>query len=166
MQSAYHNLTAFGGIMQEHGAEYKAADVECNIGDQETSISMDIAGAYPKEACVARYARTVRLKKGTGVFIDDEYEGRYPAELSLMLCNRPEISGGIIRVPESGQIKVQGSTKIRLEEIVVDDPVLQRVWGNAIYRVLILFSKKLGLEITPSAQAAPPLPSTPPLPRP
>ena len=50
--------------MQELGAEYKANDVSYHTGDDETWIKMDISAAYPKEAGLMRYTRTVCLKKG------------------------------------------------------------------------------------------------------
>ena len=129
MQSVYHNLPTFNGIMQGHGAEYRAKDVRYDIGSEETWISMDIAGAYPPEASVSRYKRTVRLAKGTGVYISDEYEGRYPAELSLMFSELPAINAG--------------TANIRVDEITIDDPVLLNVWQNKLYRVVVTFTDRI-----------------------
>jgi len=150
MQSAYHNLPTFSGIMQQAGMDYKAGNVQHRIGDDETSISMDIGGAYPKDAGVARYQRNVRLEKGRGVFITDVYEGQHPAELSLMFCHQPIIEGRIIMIDGVGQITAHGTKQIHIEEIAIEDDVLRRVWGDKLYRALISFSDKIELEIIPN----------------
>jgi hypothetical protein len=148
MQSAYHNLPTFEGKMQQAGAEYKAADIKYHIDDHETFISMDIAKAYPKEAGVLHYLRTVCLKKGRGLFITDEYAGEKPATLSLLLECQPVITGQSIEVPERGRIITSGADRIDMEHIPITDPVLQKFWPDSLYRLLIKFSYKLELEIS------------------
>ncbi|MCL2010987.1 MAG: heparinase II/III-family protein [Synergistaceae bacterium] len=150
MQSAYHNLPTFAGIMQAHGADYRARDIHYSIGGRETSISMDIAGAYPKEAGVLRYRRDVRMKKGIGIRITDDYEGKHPAELSLLLCCRPVIFGHSVQVPGRGQIIIQGADAILSENIPITDPILLKAWPDVLFRLLITFSNKLEMAITPS----------------
>jgi hypothetical protein len=147
MQSAYHNLPAFASFMQEAGADYKATDIKYHIDNHETYISMDIAKAYPKEAGVLQYLRTVSLKKGKGVFITDVYSGKHPAILSLLLECQPCITGQSIEVPGRGRIITSGAEHIDMEHIPITDPVLQKSWPNTLYRLLIKFSYKLELEI-------------------
>ena len=147
MQSAYHNLPTFAGIMQEPGADYKATNINHSFGGDEASVSFDISGAYPKKAGVLQYLRTVCLKKGKGVFITDTYSGAHPATLSLMLDSRPVINGNSIQVPSRGQITVQGADSIVMEHISVTDSILQKVWSDSLYRLLIAFSHKLDLTI-------------------
>jgi len=152
MQSAYHNLPTFDGIMQNAGERYKATDVECRILGNETSISMDIASAYPPEAKVVRYKREVRLKKGTGIFICDTYDGIHPAELSLMFPYRPAISEGIIEIPGKGAVVTKGATDICIEVMPISDPILQKNWGSELFRAIIQFQRQLELEIQPFKQ--------------
>jgi hypothetical protein len=66
MQSACHNLPAFEGIMQKAGADFKAADAIYGKTGSETSISMNIARAYPMKAAMGKNPRRVKLKKGLG----------------------------------------------------------------------------------------------------
>ena len=152
MQSAYHNLPTFAGVMQEAGADYKATGIEYHIGNDETYICMDIAAAYPEKAGVLRYLRTVCLKKGKGVFISDVYDGKHPASLSLLLDRRPHIDGQTIEVPGRGRISVSGAGHIGVEHIPVTDPVLRKAWPDSLYRLLIEFSRKLELEILAADQ--------------
>ena len=148
MQSAYHNLPTFAGVMQKAGPDYKATDIEYCIGNSETRISMDIAKAYPEEAGVSQYLRTVCLRKGSGVFVSDAYAGKHPAILSLLLDCEPRISGGLVEVPGRGRISVSGAEHIGAEHIPIADPVLLKAWPSSLYRLLIKFSHKLELEIS------------------
>jgi len=149
MQSAYHNLPTFDCIMQQAGAQYKAKDIQHRIDGDESHISMDIADAYPEEAGIVRYRRKVQLQKGMGVFVTDEYAGKHPAELSLMLYNRPMVAKETIWVGGIAKIDIQGADNIRLEEIDVTDPVLLKTWPHNLYRVLISFANKLEIKISP-----------------
>jgi len=147
MQSAYHNLPTFGGIMQAPGEEYVATDVAFNTDENKTSLSMNIANAYPQKAGVERYIRKVSLEKGRGVVLQDEYVGEYPAVLSLMLETKPEIRDQSIYIEGRGQIHCDGATDIKIEHIPITDPLLHKVWADSLYRVLISFTDKLGIEI-------------------
>jgi len=137
MQSGFHNLPTFEGFQQQAGAAFAARDVVAELGDVQSSISMDVAGAYPPAAQLARYNRTVRLIKGTGVEICDSFAGDRSAELSLMLCERPEISDGRIGVGNLAQIVLTGAGQLRVEEIEITDQRLRWAWPERIYRVLV-----------------------------
>jgi hypothetical protein len=137
MQSAFHNLPSFEGVHQQAGAEYTARDVKVELGGEAPSISMDIAGAYPKAAVLSFYRRAVRLIKGEGVEIADSYSGERQTELSLMLSERPKFSSGRIEVGDLGRIALSGAGPLRVEEIPISDPRLRQAWPERIFRVLI-----------------------------
>ncbi|MEF2071101.1 heparinase II/III domain-containing protein [Consotaella aegiceratis] len=147
MQSAYHNLPTFGGVMQEAGAAFAARDVEVSFGPGDSRIAMEIAGAYPPEADVACYRREVRLVKGEAVVVEDRYEGERPAELSLMFVEHPEISDGLIRVGDLGTIHLDGAGTMRLEEIPITDVRLRWAWPDRLYRVLVPMGSHLMLTV-------------------
>ena len=88
MQSAWHNLPTFEGVMQRDGTAFAARDVEVDLARAAT-MSMDIAGAYPPEAGLRSYRRTVTLTKGQGVEIEDVHDGDRAAELTLMFAEEP-----------------------------------------------------------------------------
>ncbi len=46
MQSGYHNLPTLMGQDEKDGAEYRAADVNAVCGEDVSSLSMELAGAY------------------------------------------------------------------------------------------------------------------------
>lgn len=149
MQSAYHNLPTFGGVMQRDGEAFAARDVSVEMNDAYARIGMDIAGAYPAAAGVRHYQRTVRLLKGHHVEVEDVFDGDQPAEVSLMLAQRPELTAETIILPGLGQITISGAGVARLEEIDVTDPRLRKAWPAQIYRVLLpLQADRLHLTIT------------------
>ncbi|WP_440409224.1 heparinase II/III domain-containing protein [Neorhizobium petrolearium] len=148
MQSAYHNLPTFGGVMQSDGEGFAARDVATSFDEAEARISLDIAGAYPPEAQVRSYRRVVSLLRGRHVEISDIYEGDVPAVLSLMICFEPSVVAGVIEVPPFGRIELQGAGRVEVEPIEIEDERLRESWPARIYRLLIpLAEKKLTLRI-------------------
>jgi hypothetical protein len=140
MQSAFHNLPSFAGVMQQDGAGFGARAVHVNLGAELAEISMDIAGAYPPSAKVRRYLRHIRLLKGHGVEIEDFVDGDEPAQLSLMFAQRPEFGDNLITLAHLGEIRIAGAAPAKLEEIPVDDPRLRLAWPDRLYRVLLPFN--------------------------
>lgn len=148
MQSAFHNLPSFAGVMQQDGEAFAARDVQVELGALQSDISMDIAGAYPEQAHLRQYRRRVRLLKGHGVEIDDVFDGDKPAQLSLMFSQRPELSADGLHLPGLGNITVHGHASAVVEEIPITDPRLRMAWPDRLYRVLLPFkSNRLTLTV-------------------
>ena len=139
MQSAFHNLPTFDGVMQEAGGDFAAGDVEVAFGENEARISMDLAGAYPPAAALRSYRRTIRLLNGRGVEVEDLHDGDRAAVLSLMLCFRPMLTADALHIEGLGDIRLSGAGTPVLEEIAVDDRRLRLAWPARLYRVLIPF---------------------------
>lgn len=140
MQSAFHNLPTFAGIMQEDGEAFAARDVTVDLEGDQAEISMDIAGAYPPDARLRSYRRTVRLVKGSHVEIHDVHDGDRPVELSLMFAQAPAISENSIQLSGLGALSIEGGGVPRVEAIAIDDARLRGSWPETIYRVLIPFA--------------------------
>ncbi|HEV7275237.1 MAG TPA: heparinase II/III family protein [Devosiaceae bacterium] len=148
MQSGYHNLPSFSGVMQRDGRAHAAGDVVVALDDERAVMSMDIAGAYPPEAKVRAYRRRVVLEKGQGVEIVDEHEGESAAELSLMFAERPQLRAGRISLPGLAEIMLDGAGTLRRETIAVEDARLRTAWPERLYRVLVpLAGSTLGIRI-------------------
>ena len=140
MQSAYHNLPTFEDVMQRDGAAFAARNVVTTLGDQAASIEMEIAGAYPSEAGVRSYRRTVWLDKGRAVTIADSYDGDRRATLSLMLAMEPTIEDERIVLPGLASILLEGAETPTVETIPIQDARLRRAWPDKLYRVLVPFA--------------------------
>lgn len=144
MQSAYHNLPTISGVMQKDGREYAASDITSDFSNKHSVLSMDIAGAYPKEAGIETYHRTVSLNKGRNITVEDEFifsnpEASNEVVISLMTYETPSVDKSIISVGELGTITIDcdNITDIVTEEIPIDDARLGIAWKHSIYRTLI-----------------------------
>src|SRR5690606_36793877 len=115
MQSAFHNLPTFGDVMRADGAAFAARDVRADILSETAEISFDMAAAYPQEARLRAYRRTVSLRRGHCVEITDDHDGDLPAVLSLMICDEPVVYGGSVHVGELGRIEIQGGGNIEID---------------------------------------------------
>jgi hypothetical protein len=144
MQSAYHNLPTVGGVQQAAGEEFAAREVVWESDDSHAQLSLDIAHAYPSEAGIEEWHRTVSLERGVepAVLLHECFRLTAPSEvtLSLMTPRAPEL-------PEPDRILLPGKCTLCLEypmelsaaveEIEVTDPRLQAVWGTRLFRLLL-----------------------------
>ncbi|MBY5420343.1 heparinase (plasmid) [Rhizobium leguminosarum] len=143
MQSTFHNLPTFAGVMQSAGEAFGARDVEVGFDEGSARISLDISGAYPPEAQLHSYRRVVSLLRGRHVEIVDTYDGGKPAVLSLMTCLAPTAGPDRIDLADLGSIFVEGAGEIEIDEIVVDDARLRSAWPEKIYRLRLPFAGRL-----------------------
>lgn len=137
MQSGYHNLPQINGLDQAYGRQYKSAAVEFN--ENKNTFSLDIAGAYPKEAGVKSWKRSYTLQENE-LSITDEFEisgARSANVIHFLLASKPDIQGGVIAL-NGGTYNLHFDAKefeASVQEIPQDDNRLSSVWGAALYRV-------------------------------
>jgi hypothetical protein len=144
MRSAFHNLPLIDGVEQRAGREFRATDVQCEIGEAASWLRLDLAQAYPAEAGVRRWVRTVRLERvGDGrVVIEDEWElEREPGELALHLLSwpRPRLDDARMRLstPTRPLLVVwePGLFTAAAEPVATgDDARLRSTWGEEVHR--------------------------------
>ena len=152
MQSSYHNLPTIDGLQQSPGAHFAARHVIHTADDDQAELTLDIAGAYPAQAGVKRWTRTIRLQHGQAVTVNDDYElDHVPRSLSLSLLTASRVSldsDGIIRLTSAelpdgrrsgGGIVFHdaGRFTATVETIAISDNRMSRVWGERIYRILL-----------------------------
>ncbi|UWU18631.1 heparinase II/III-family protein (plasmid) [Rhizobium sullae] len=148
MQSAFHNLPTFGGVMQSDGADFAARDVDVEFNEGSARISLDLASAYSAVAKVRTYRRTVTLLRGQHVEVSDSHDGDLPAVLSLMTCAKPAVDGQNLHLESLGRIELDGGGEIEVDTIDIDDARLRLSWPSKIYRLRIPFAgTRLNLRI-------------------
>ncbi|MCZ7933335.1 heparinase II/III family protein [Agrobacterium leguminum] len=149
MQSAFHNLPTFGGVMQAAGAEFAARDFVAEFSEEQAEVSFDIAGAYPAVARVEHYRRRVRLLRGSHVEVLDDYQGGQEAVLSLMAAEKPAVMPGRLIFAGLGEIACEGAGEPAIEAITINDARLRQSWSPVIYRILIpIAAQRLCLTIS------------------
>jgi hypothetical protein len=149
MQSAYHNLPTINGVMQKDGAQYRAARVTFTPSPDVVRFSLDIAQAYPAEAKVSRWQRTVELKRASHEFdLTDAFvlsAFAQPVRLSLMtpLLVDTSVAGEVrLREPAGARQYALRYDSSRLsassEQIPITDARLKSSWGDRLARVTLI----------------------------
>ena len=166
MQSAYHNLPTINGVSQKAGRSFKSANISYEATDAFAELRQDISGAYPGEARIETWDRSVRLDRKTGVTLTDEFKltaATEPLTFSLMTPYTVTITSSRINVSgkphqedkhldfeiEFDPEKVTAS----VETIAIEDRQLTRTWGDTMHRILFTYkttplADKLAFRIT------------------
>jgi hypothetical protein len=149
MQSAYHNLPTIGDVMQKTGPTFAARSVSYSSTDTRAEIRMDLAGAYPAEAGLQSWIRTIQLNRQRNrVHLREAFELERPAPhitLSLMTpCAAQVDSPGVLRFPAKDPTGKDvllhydsGRLTPAVDPIEIKDAHLQESWGPRLYRVLL-----------------------------
>ncbi len=150
MQSAYHNLPMVNGVMQREGEQYRASDVTYRADNAQVTFELDISGAYPPEAMLKSWRRTLTLNRGSSVVIEDRYElaeAMRPVRMSFMSWRKPKlIAPGSLQLQNPDGLRNVSPLALRfdpdqftviIEELQVLDSRLQASWGDYIYRILL-----------------------------
>jgi hypothetical protein len=156
MQSAFHNLPTINGIMQKNGREYKANDVRYKATEKSVAFSLDISPAYPEEAKVKSWLRTITLNRGKNIVIHDHYqlsEVTKNLQMILMSWRKPVLDKeGVIELKNPEEIHDFGSIVIRFDKkkfianvktIPLKDARLQSSWGKQLFRIVLTAKQKL-----------------------
>ncbi len=150
MQSAYHNLPTINGVEQKDGIEFAARDAHYTVGDSAASLAMDIARAYPREAAVRTWCRTLTLVRGREVTVHDAYAlDTLKGGIRLTLMTNRTVTvgapGTILLGDRSGAGKVRDVNltfdpalfAVEVEAIQVHDGQLRSSWGDRLERIFL-----------------------------
>ena len=149
MQSAYHNLPTVNGVMQGAGRQFAARNPGCRADDAAAEFRLDIAGAYPPEAGIETWVRTLRLdRRNNQVEITEDFRLNKPADrIELTLMTPADVStaapgelvltGGLLGPIRVKVIYDANVLAPKVETIPVADARLAAVWGKRLHRVLL-----------------------------
>lgn len=152
MQSAYHNLPTIDGVQQSPGAQFAAADVTYHADATRAEFSLDIAPAYPPEAGLREWRRTITLKRGQSVTITDRFAlDHAPHDMTLSLLTPNYVSVNTLgqigltpaelpdgRVSGSGVVHFAADQfTLSVEPITITDGRMQPVWGRRLHRIIL-----------------------------
>ncbi|NQT14159.1 MAG: heparinase II/III family protein [Planctomycetes bacterium] len=147
MQSAFHNLPTVNGHMQGVGRQFAARDVRYRFDESLAELQLNIAPAYPKEAGIASWSRSIRLERGRSVTISDTFELREesaaivqslmtpwevsPVKAGQLEFSHPDADFSVIVRYEPPRLDVE------VETIELEDEKLAEMWGPSLQRVLL-----------------------------
>ncbi len=143
-RSAFHNLPIINGVEQQAGKEYSASNATAKFTKSRAQFSVDIASAYPAEAKVDKWLRTISLNRGKSVTVTEDYqlaEATGPTQIVLLTEIAPTLSEGKILIPagESTYALSYDPTQLtaEAEELpIADDQRLSRNW-RSLHRILL-----------------------------
>jgi hypothetical protein len=153
MQSQYHNLPAINGVQQKDGREYHAENPHFLSTAKQVRFSLNIAKAYPAEACVNSWIREIILDRGKKLTLSEQYvlqEWKEPVRINLMTAFNANISipGHIVLtdIRENSLVyeMIYDPAKFRViaEEKEVTDDRLLPVWGDHLTRLVFIAQDK------------------------
>lgn len=149
VQSAYHNLPTIGGVMQNNKSPlYRASDLHYFTDDSGASVSLNLATAYPEEAGITHWTRTLTLNRGAKrIRLNENFQlqKRVPVQLSLMTPRVPvQVANGKIAFTSTAgsahDVTASYDTRLiapTIDRIDLTDDWLVERWGHVIYRVLL-----------------------------
>ena len=142
MQSAFHNCPTIDGVMQSAGKQFAAAQVAYQSGDAAAALRSDLAPAYPKQANLERWNRSLKLDRGRNIVeVVDDYALKSPAKvitLTLMTPCRVTLgAAGRLSLEGTVQVSYDPALHPSVEEIKLEDGQLRNVWGEKLYRILL-----------------------------
>jgi len=149
VQSAYHNLPTIGEVMQSNKKpQYRASDLHYSMDDSSASVSMNLATAYPDEAGVGYWKRTLTLDRvANRIRLNEDFKLHKKASVQLSFMT-PCVPS---RAPEGKVLFAPADTSAHsvsisynsvlitpsIEKIDLTDDWLVSRWGKTIYRVLL-----------------------------
>ena len=146
MQSAFHNLPTIGGVMQHDGRPYQAKVLDYSTSDANAIMKVDLAKAYPQDAGLKKWIRTVTLDRASdSISFSEAFETQKSVEIEMsFMTTRMAIQGkpGSVTL-RSALTGVRDVTlhfdpqqlKAVSETIPIADALLRHSWGKEIYRV-------------------------------
>jgi hypothetical protein len=148
--SDYHNTPTVNGKTQLPGRQFTASDVLYKSAKSYTQFSLDIGKAYPEDAAINTWKRTIRLNRGKNVQITDAINLKQANEVTqhIMTCYPAEITnpGELIihymdKEEKSHDFIIRYNPKqmeAAVEKIALttmeDQGIIQK-WGDTIYRI-------------------------------
>ena len=127
MQSQYHNLPQINGYDQKDGKSYAAKVVSHKNG----LLTLDIAGAYPTEAAIKSWKRTISSEKNGITCIEDYELSEYHQPTRLMFI---ALSPDALKHIHFDASQMEANIEDISDKL---DPLLQGMWGHQMYRIIL-----------------------------
>ena len=135
MQTAYHNAPLVNGYNQREGKLYAAAVME----EDDNSLTLELANAYPEDAEVASWQRTISMD-GEEIKLTEDFNlktVKASTRLIFITPVKPDLSRpGQIRIGKHTISYPIGWMTAGVEDISDKiDPAIESMWGKQLYRI-------------------------------
>ena len=135
----FHNLPVIGGQGQSLGASFGARDVSCRLEEDYAMLSMDLAAAYPPQAGVRAWQRTLVYERGAEVVqLMELFELTAPRdiEFSFITPFEPGLGQGWAQLGPV-RLRWESGLSARCDPVAVPEGEMRELWGETLYRVCL-----------------------------
>lgn len=162
-RSAYHNVPMINNCEQKDGRQYRAEQVSHVATEQQSSFSLNLAKAYPDQACVNTWKRTITLdREKNEVEVTEEYQldsikladlsqkkgsqGHQASDNQIVLIayGKPQMLMKDTTC-QLGRILLQDSSvgleydaqqlSASVEKVKMEDGIMKTQWHDNVYRI-------------------------------
>ena len=148
MQSCYHNLPTIEGLDQHDGADYHARAVKTSFEESQSSISMEISGAYPLNNFKIDYTRKVFFDKLNSRIILTDTTDAENVVLNFITYEKPQVTKNNILIGTLAKAAFTGAKFMAIDTIPITDARLKTAWDHELYRIrLTMTAGEFQLEI-------------------
>jgi len=142
MRSDYHSLPDINGVTQHEYEQYAARDVRHADDGTVSSMTLDIAGAYPEAACVIRYERDIRFDRAAQtVTVSDSYilsEAKVPIVMHLLCAEAPVNKDGMFVIDGVALAYDADMFAAEVEALPITDEKMTSAWQrDCLYRICL-----------------------------
>ncbi len=147
-RSAYHNVPVINGMEQRDGREYRATDV-VHTGSEAgkegvSSLTLDIAKAYPAEAQVRTWKRQVVLDRTDNrVTIEDCFDmdsTSRPTDIVLMVYGQPVVQQAGRILLQDGAVFLEFDARTldaSADQVQMADGIMKTQWKDNVWRIAL-----------------------------
>ncbi len=135
----FHNLPVIAGQGQSLGAAFGAQDVSCRLEDDYALLSMDLARAYPAQAGVYEWRRTLIYERGAGTaqLIEMfDLSDRRDIEFCFITPFEPGLGPGWAQL---GPVRLRWEKGLNaaVDPLPVPEGGMRALWGDTLYRLAL-----------------------------
>lgn len=150
-RSSYHNTPLINGFEQLGGKQFKAKELSYKFNKRKAVFSLNLEDAYPVDAAIDKWRRSIRLIRGERIEIIEDYRLKkwvQPSEICLILYGEPIlIKKGMISFSTDKKphylLYKPGQLEPVIERILIDDPAVRDTWSQKpLYRIRLVISNK------------------------
>jgi hypothetical protein len=147
--SDYHNAPTVNAKTQLPGKQFRASNVSHKAASSYARFTLDISKAYPPEAAINEWIRTIELRRGKNVNITDVInlseaekltqhmmtcypsEVTKPGELTIHFKDQENSKDFIVRYDS----KLMEAVVEKIPLTAMEDQGIIQKWGDRIYRI-------------------------------
>ncbi len=128
-----HNIPLVGGVEQQAGKAYRATDVRV----QDAGVTLSLKEAYPPEAGVERFERTLWVQEEQLTLTDELcLTDAKPVTWVFLLRDRPERCADGLRFGKA-RLCMDAGMEVQVEEIPVEDARMARSFPGSLWRATL-----------------------------